>query len=296
MKRVVSVCAVAVLAFAPAGLLADDADVTCPSNATMELAYNVIRSAPEQRLKSADGTLTVYRFQELGKARYQISCTITGAHAQPVSRGLYQYEGTPAALPGTDPAIARFVSTVDGERTETVYDGNGLRTSIATSSGVTRFAYDDAGRVLRKQTARETDEYTYEPVRGKITSVKRITANEHFSATYQYDKDGNLLHAVADGHDIHLTYADGEHISDFDDNGTKISFKYNDKFKPIEIAIAGVGSISVTYEANGVDVKKADGVAVDGSEGGGRKVALLVTSAFQALLDVIRPAGAGTNF
>lgn len=68
----------------------------------------------------------------------------------------------------------------------------------------------------------------------------------------------------------------------------QINFKYNENSKPVEITDPKMGSISVAYTNSG-EVKKVDST-------GGRKIALAVTSAFQNLLEIIRPAGVTLSF
>ncbi|MEC7182101.1 MAG: hypothetical protein VXW15_05265, partial [Bdellovibrionota bacterium] len=62
-----------------------------------------------------------------------------------------------------------------------------------------------------------------------------------------------------------------------------LSFKYNSIGKPIEIAMSKVGKINVTYDNYG-NIKRVQSSA-------GSRIAAQVTSAFQALLGIIRPAG-----
>jgi YD repeat-containing protein len=68
----------------------------------------------------------------------------------------------------------------------------------------------------------------------------------------------------------------------------QISFKYNDASKPVEITDPKLGSIKVTY-TNAGEVKNVDSPA-------GRKIAVEVSSAFQNLMDIIRPAGVTLSF
>jgi YD repeat-containing protein len=73
-----------------------------------------------------------------------------------------------------------------------------------------------------------------------------------------------------------------------DQDRRTISFKYNENSKPIEITDPSLGTITVSYTNSG-EIKKVDSTA-------GRKIALQVTSAFQNLLEIIRPAGVTLSF
>ena len=59
-----------------------------------------------------------------------------------------------------------------------------------------------------------------------------------------------------------------------------------DSSKPTEISVEGGGTIKTTYDASG-EIKKVEG---------DRSVSLAVSSSFQVLLDVIRPAGISLSF
>ena len=67
-----------------------------------------------------------------------------------------------------------------------------------------------------------------------------------------------------------------------------LEFTYNNQGKPIEIAMGGVGKINVEYDNYG-EIK-----SVKRSKQGHR-MALRVTQAFRALLDIVKPAGVNLN-
>ena len=93
----------------------------------------------------------------------------------------------------------------------------------------------------------------------------------------------------SDNKKVRLIYDGNGRISTLiDQNKRQIRFKYNENSKPIEISDPALGSITVTYTNSG-EIKKVDSTA-------GRKIALQVTSAFQNLLDIIRPAGVNLSF
>jgi hypothetical protein len=67
-----------------------------------------------------------------------------------------------------------------------------------------------------------------------------------------------------------------------------LDFKYNENSKPIEITDPKLGAIRVSYKNSG-EIDKIDSSS-------GQKVAIQVTSAFQNLLEIIRPAGVNLSF
>jgi YD repeat-containing protein len=109
-------------------------------------------------------------------------------------------------------------------------------------------------------------------------------------AEYKYDDHGNLATARnSEGKSVKIVYDHFGRIKALvDQNKRQLQFKYNEANRPIEIADPKVGKIQVKYN-NAGDIQKVD-------SSGGRKIALQVTSAFQNLLDIIRPAGVTLSF
>jgi YD repeat-containing protein len=99
----------------------------------------------------------------------------------------------------------------------------------------------------------------------------------------KYDERGNLV-SVSDAghHEVKLTYDRNDRIATLRTaDGRNVHFTYNNADKPIVIDYEGIGAINVTYNAHN-EIDKVESSA-------GRAVALKVTSAFQELLDLIRP-------
>jgi YD repeat-containing protein len=122
--------------------------------------------------------------------------------------------------------------------------------------------------------------------------VERFSKTDRKKAWFQYtyDPKGNLSLAKNDkGKGVQLIYDRNGRISSMiDESKRRIDFKYDQNSKPIEIIDPKLGSIKVTYTNTG-EVKSVDSSA-------GRRIALQVTSAFQNLLDIIRPAGVTLSF
>jgi len=188
----------------------------------------------------------------------------------------------------------KLTEVLDGVRTETVYTPCcGKPISINRDGRITRFEYNDAGALTKKvfPTGRMVS-LQYDKKVGKVSKV--IKANPKAKKTdvtsYKYDKRGNLAFAQNKGKKIsvQLIYDTKGRIKKMiDQTGKEILFNYNELGKPTRITLKGIGSINVSYNASGeiTNVKST----------GGRKIASEVTSAFQTLLDVIRPAGVSLN-
>jgi YD repeat-containing protein len=278
------------LLLTPCLLGADSIDRTCPNHATMEMSYNVILDGRSgQTLKGSDGTTTLYQRRRINATSFEVVCRITDRRAHVVSNGVYRYQFKPSEIPGGNLVIIRLASVVDNEEQATTFDSRGRRLSITDGFATTRFAYDDAGRVTRKQTPGEVTLYTWDATSGNITSVDESSAHRRQKLTYTWTDGRKLTRAVSsDGHDIRLTYDAKGRISSLTDNGHQMTFTYNDRDKPVVILVADVGMITVTYDDAG-EISKVDSTT-------GRTVALKVTSMFQELLDILRPAGVGINF
>ncbi|AGX86372.1 CHAT domain-containing protein [Candidatus Symbiobacter mobilis] len=115
----------------------------------------------------------------------------------------------------------------------------------------------------------------YHPITGRLTFLRVGAA----SVSAEYDARGINLLRLADsgGSEIRLEYDAQDLITRITQKGgDELSFEYAPNSKPSRISVKGVGDIKIEYDANN-EISKV--VA-----GGGPKVALRVTSAFQELL------------
>jgi YD repeat-containing protein len=146
--------------------------------------------------------------------------------------------------------------------------------------------------VTFKQTASETTRLTYDTRLGKITRVSRSArrrgSGESWSE-FRYDERANLIQAWnSDSARVQLAYDANGRITRVTDKDGHLDFKYNTNSKPTEIRHSTLGAITISYKADG-DIDK-----VDSPEG--RAVALQITSSFQRLTDILRPAGVSLTF
>lgn len=186
----------------------------------------------------------------------------------------------------------KLVTEFDGNKTETIYNECcGQPLFVKNSSGTTRFEYYDlTGLPKVKETPTEITEWKYDDVHvGKISNVKITTKTDPqvvSETKFRYHPDsGNLMAArTSDDRAVALKYDKRNRIEHmYDHKKRKITFKYNNDDKPEKIILDGIGSIEVIYAPGGAisEVKSQ----------GGRSIAASVTSAFQNLLEIIRPAG-----
>jgi YD repeat-containing protein len=245
-------------------------------------------------VKDRDGTITEYTYDKVPGERnsLKVGVKIKSKEGRPVSDSGYEYVFR--NKPNGEEWTYKMVSTLDGLRTETVYNECcGLPIFIKRGKEETTFAYDAKGRVTKKTTPNEVTELSYDQKVGKVNRVVTHAKGNKKKvdwSTFQYDTRGNLTVAKnSTGAGVRLFYDSMGRIQTMMDQKNKqIQFRYNEQSKPIQITDPKMGSITVTYTNSG-EVQKVDST-------GGRKIALAVTSAFQNLLEIVRPAGVTLSF
>lgn len=245
-------------------------------------------------VKDRDGTLTeyTYEFDAKDKGHYTVGVNVKSVEGKLVSRGGYEYFLKNKA--DGEEWTYKLTTTLDGDRTETVYNECcGLPLIIKHGTEETSFEYDSRGHVTKKTTPTEVTELKYDPKAGKVSYVARYSkANKKDQSwsQFKYDDKGNLVFAKnSENKGVQLVYDQNGRIKSMvDQNRSRIDFKYNENSKPVEISDPSLGAITVSYTNSG-EIKKVESSA-------GRKIALQVTSAFQNLLDIIRPAGVSLSF
>lgn len=267
---------------------------------TMEMTYyGVDKKEHIRTVKERDGTLTLYTYEnkqpEPQVSYLGIGVKVSASDGGVISESKYEYF-VKRKENGAE-WTQRMITTLDGDKTDTEYTEIGLPLVIRRNGEETRFTYDPKGHVTRKETPWEITEMQYNDVVGKVSYVSKTSksdANRKSWSKFSYSPEGNLLYAEnSDGMKITLLYDEIGRISSMKTNENKaIEFEYNKNSKPIVIRLKiddkPFGEITVKYTASG-EIEKVDSTA-------GRKIALEVTSAFQHLLDIIRPAGVNLSF
>lgn len=259
---------------------------------TMEIVY-ASRDQHENVLsvKDRDGTRTRYAyFQDPGNALHHgVETVVTEADGTKLAESRYEYFEQEE---GRRRWTARMITVLDGTRTETEYSPAGLPVRIVRGTQETRFQYNATNQVIRKETPEDVTELEYHPTVGKVVRVRRVRRGEDVPAVdsrFEYDDSGNLTFArEAGGKSAKLTYDARGRIDSMTSPDRTITFKYDEAGRIAEIGLVGVGVLTVRYTASG-EIDNVD-------SGGGRSIALAVTTAFQELLDMIRPAGVSLSF
>lgn len=246
-------------------------------------------------VKERDGTITAYSYftDPVDDSHTFIAVEVSDREGNVISDSKYEYYKR-VTVDGRE-VTERAITTLDGDRTDTTYMPRcGVPLRIEHNDEVTVFEYDARCHVTFKSTPTETTRLTYDEKAGKVTRVERQTkgSKETWWSAFRYDDRGNLIHAEnSNGTQLALEYDGFGRIAvlrQTKPSATVLKFTYNKASKPIQIEAEGLGSIHIRYTPNG-EIEKVDSDA-------GRTIALQVTSSFQSLLDVIRPAGVTLSF
>jgi YD repeat-containing protein len=233
------------------------------------------------------GDVTTYEMKQEALPGGRIKRIVT----QDAQRATYEYliESGPDGE-----RTAQLSKDVEGERTVTTYNRFEYPSSIRRGDEEITFEYDTLNRVTMKVTPTEVSEMSYDPIVNKVSRVVRFPRGE--PAAYQryfyaYSPSGNLIRADDDrGKRVFLTYDRFGRIArmQLGADSAILTFEYNDESRPVRIIANGIGEVTVEYTPTG-EIKKVDSK-------GGRSIALRVTSSFQELLDIVKPAGISFGF
>lgn len=192
--------------------------------------------------------------------------------------------------------LKRVLSRVNNNLTDISYhEIHGKPVSIRRNADLATFDYTESGMIKSKRTDFAFISFEYKDTNfpGKVTLVKTdiLNAQKKVSQTkiseFSYDKRGNLESAKnSDGLFAKMTYDNKGRIETIIDQSKKtLQLAYNEQFgKPSKVTRPGLGSVVITYKANG-EMDKL-------SSPEGESVAMQVASIFNNFLEVTAPATA----
>jgi YD repeat-containing protein len=172
----------------------------------------------------------------------------------------------------------------------------GRPTLVKKDGIVTTFDYFSNGLVREKTTPNMRLAFEYKNDFNKVSKVETDFLDQKGkvvrkrSTGFTYDAKANLVAAQnSDGQSVRLTYDGRGRIATILDQAKKeVLVKWDDKSgKPAQITRPSVGTIKMTYKANG-DINKVD--SPDGPT-----VASQIAVTFNNLLDIIAPATSELN-
>lgn len=179
--------------------------------------------------------------------------------------------------------LARVKTVINGKIKDITYHPSLFRPIKEIENGRTKItSYHSNGLVKARRERGITTKFKYLPKSRKISFVQRGKTKSHF----KYDKKGNLTYAYnSKGQKVKLAYDRSGRIVKLTDHAKRVvRIKYNEKLgKPSVVERPGLGSILVKYDNSG-NIKKVDSKA-------GPAVAVQVASAFNNLLEIVKPAG-----
>ena len=271
-------------------------EIKFPDKTSIQIGYYPVDKGETVKWqKERDGSQTEYTYGGDAGAfamHYWTGTASKGPDGKVVTQSKHEY--WEKAKADGERYTYKLASEVDGEKTETVYNECcSLPLEITRNGEKTSFEYDAKGHVTKKITPSEVTELAYDPKHSKVAKVtkySKVSKSKPTWAQYQYDDKGNLVFAKnSETKGVRIVYDHNGRIKALvDQDKRRLEFTYNEASRPVEIKDPAVGKITVQYTNSG-EIKKVD-------SSGGRKIALQVTSAFQNLLDIIRPAGVTLSF
>lgn len=266
----------------------NDKDVKGQPRKMTILYYPPDKKSSVKTVINPDGTSNEYEYFTDPKTPnyYAVRVLLKEASGARISDSKYEYFYK-TRLGGED-FTSKMISTVDGDKTETIYDDKlGYPIKITNNGRTTTMEYDQKGRMTKKVTPIETTDLQYDPKVGKVSRVSRkLKSGTVLWSEFQYDPpSGNLVFAKnSDKKTVKLVYdTQGRIRALIDQTGRQLAFKYNELSKPIEISDPKLGTVKFTYKNSG-EVDKID-------SNGGANVATEVMRSLQGLIDITAPAG-----
>lgn len=271
-------------------------EIKYTDNTTLQLGFFDLNKCENVKwVKDRDNSVTQYDYTGdcNGGLEHSTKTVAKGSDGKLISEAAYTYVEKVKA--DGERYTYKLGSEVDGDKTETVYSESNLPIEITKNDKKTKFEYDSMGHVIRKETPYDITTLTYDKRVNKVAKVVKQSKTDKTKSgsnwsEYGYDDKANLITAKNSmGKSVRLVYDHVGRIKGMvDQDKRRLEFSYNEANRPVEIKDPALGSIKVDYASSG-EIKKVDST-------GGRKIASQVTSAFQNLLDIIRPAGVSLSF
>lgn len=188
--------------------------------------------------------------------------------------------------------LSRVSTDNNGDKTDMEYhEIFGRPTVVAKNGERVLYEYYPNGQVQQQVTPNKVVKFVYDKDNNLLNEVttSMFSADKKkkrtFKTSFKYDPKGNLSEANDTlGRAVRLSYDGKGRIAKIEDQAKKvIKISYEERFgKPSTVESRGVGSINVSYKANG-EIEK-----VNSKEG--PVVAVQVAATFNNLLEIIAPA------
>lgn len=254
-----------------------------PDRTSLQIGYD--QSGYASRVKDTDGTVNSYSYSTNRNQTSTVDTFVTNTRkpSGETHRKTFQYFYDAAGSYEN-----REIETDDGVvASDTTYNPDFEPLSVTTATGITLYAYDSLSRRIRKQLPTGTVySWEYDPATGRVSTATTTTKDSVLTEHYQFDPKGNLVRAYdSNGHDITIGYDQYSRIAAVTGSTVELHFAYADNrvSHPATVALGGIGTVSVTY--------LADGTVSNAQSSGGATVVDKVRTSLETVDDLIRAAG-----
>ncbi len=232
-------------------------------NTAMHITYDDLGRAAS--VNDADGTVTSYRYTMCATPA-STQCTFEKDTHAPNGQ---THSDVTAFSYDAGGHKEKDVETYDGAVIKTTaYDGKGLIASVTTPQGTTEFGRDYLNRVnFARVPSGTTYAWQYDPASRSVSILTRTTKDGVVVEHFQYDPKFNLVRAYdSAGHDFSIDHDAHGRVASVSGGEISLNFTFSDAraTSPDSVALDGVGSVSLSYDANGAVAKaqSAGGVEV----------------------------------
>ncbi len=273
--------------------------ITYPNKSMMKIAY-ASGSQFVKEVVEKDGGKRSYKYESNSKNPKLHYWTSVTNHLNGGKKQTNRYEYQQKVRKDGSQYTHRTVISVNGVTTDTTYSEScNLPKKVKKGKHVTTFKYNSKCFLKKKVSSRgENVELQYHKKFNKITKI--TDKGKKTWSEFKYNKKGNLSSAKNSlGQKVALVYGSDGRVTRMIDMGKKggrnlakvkkkgkvsMDFTYNSLGKPEKIKMSGVGTVTLVYDRFGKikNVKNSKG---------SKAVLQKVTSTFQSLLSIVKPAG-----
>lgn len=264
--------------------------------------YTIAGNENVETIGQSDGDLTRYDYgsEKWGasgrKETIKVSVQHSGEHSVAVSTHIYYLLETASGAETT----ARTVQADGAEVIDTSYSDrcNGAVTRTQVGQGVGQFAYDGECRLILKDTPLEVAHlsYTGDADRPSHVQLCEKGSSRCWSQRFVYDDVGNLVEAdvtapgAAQPAVTKISHDASTRVSSITAGGTTVNIAYNSGSLPSRLTVPGVGSVAISYDANG-NVQGMSG----GTDGSNPAILERVITTYRTLIAAVASVNVGAT-
>jgi YD repeat-containing protein len=249
-----------------------------------------------KKITGRDGSTTIYEYENNPKNKDLHYWTIVKNEKSDGVKSTNRYEYELKRRKDGSSYTYRTITSENGLKTETTYnDCCSLPLKVEKSfsfkdevkKDITSFKYNQEGLLVEKETS--DGRFVKLDYHKKFNKITKVSTNNG-TTKFKYNKQGKLSQALDQkGNGVLIIYDRKGRIGKMVDfkkeskSKRSLTFKFNSIGKPVQISMSNVGKINVSYDNYG-NIKRV-------KSSSGSQIASQITSTFQSLLGIIRPAG-----